>query len=437
MLVKQDKVVALWLGQLFHIRACKLTLPFIFSYLWQAKAREAQRELEMAILAEALVSSRQQWRNLQPHYLNQAQKKDPASGLEIVEGLRNEIADRDHRLRCYRRQLQLFGVEDPENPHAPILAEDPRNPGGGGGGVKANSGGAGGTGAAENTTSVGASINDGAAVSPTTTSVNIMKVDHDNSNANDINDDNASAGDDQYLPEPLMVASLASLPPKPRPLSPGAAWEEQAAAPPPKAFPGAPTAPLTPFPVGGAGNSSNSSGGGSNGGSGGCLEQLEALVKHDKAILGIHNSVLFKRVELGMKRLLVEQRLTKLQASKRKGPGQAGSVWQMGDGSFVAGKKTTKGGPGDSDDDDDDDSVGRGDGGPGKGKLEIALKHYLAQLQRQVRTQNWKKKKEGNLIRNQCALIRQRCLCFNSLKQCNVIFCAVFSLPCGLRRCVC
>ena len=376
---------------LFFVFRCLSPISVRSRVYTQAKAREAQRELEMAILAEALVSSRQQWRNLQPVYLNQAQKRDPASGLEIVEGLRNEIADRDHRLRCYRRQLQLFGVEDPENPHAPILAEDPRNPGAFGSPGTASAAKDSSTGGGGGAGSPHSARGNGAAASPTTTSVNILKVDHDRT-TND-HHENGSVDDDQTQLEPLMMASLASLPPKPRPLSPGAAWEAQASAPPPKAFPGAPTAPLTPFPVNGgagagAGNNSIDSNSGGGGGGGGCLEQLEALVKHDKAILGVHNSVLFKRVELGMKRLLVEQRLAKLNASKRKGPGHAGAAWQIGDGSFVVGKKALKSGPGDSDsgDDDDDDigSVGRGDGGPGKGKLEVALKHYHAQLQRQV-----------------------------------------------------
>jgi hypothetical protein len=96
----------------------------------------------------------------------------------------------------------------------------------------------------------------------------------------------------------------------------------------------------------------------------GCLEQLEALVVHDKAVMECHNGLLFKRVELGLKKLLVEKRLNGMGANMREkgGDGGDGQVYYSTEGAQYS--------------PEDLDSGEADGGGAGAKKVAKALAHY-------------------------------------------------------------
>ena len=157
----------------------------------------------------------------------------------------------------------------------------------------------------------------------------------------------------------------------------------------------------------------------------GALEELEALVAHDKRVMAVHGAVLFRRVEVGLKRVLVERRLATMKANVREAShtdhaaaisshvGTAPVVkrtWSVEDAHFFPGDLDPEGWDEQPDNGNDggggeggpkqrtsskawgslaargDRSVGGGSdgggGGGGRAKLLKALTHYAASLAR-------------------------------------------------------
>ena len=80
-------------------------------------------------------------------------------------------------------------------------------------------------------------------------------------------------------------------------------------------------------------------GGGGRGEAVGVLEQLEAFVAHDRLSMEAHASLLYRRVETGMKRRVVEQKLARL----RQGKGGGGRGGGEGGRSRAAGSRSGSG----------------------------------------------------------------------------------------------